>query len=171
MKAQFNDVSVRWAEEKDLKGVMALIQELAIFEKAPLEVTLSLTQFTEDFHAGHFVCVLAEEEKHGVLGIALCHRRYSTWKGLTAHLEDLVVREAFRGAGLGRRLLEASMQWAESIGAQRLHWEVLDWNQPAIDFYEGLGAQVLRDWYPCRLTAEDLATFSYRYPRFIPLKG
>ena len=59
------------------------------------------------------------------------------------------------------------MQWALSISAKRLHWEVLDWNQPAIDFYEGVGAQVLRDWYPCRMTAQDLTDFTYTYPPFI----
>ena len=168
MKAQFKDVSLRWAENSDFPQVLGLIQELAEFERAPQEVTVTVDQLIADHAAGHFVCILAEHSSMGILGMALCHKRYSTWKGLTAHLEDLIVKEAYRGQGLGRQLLEASMQWALSIQAKRLHWEVLDWNQPAIDFYEGVGAQVLRDWYPCRMTAQDLLHFSYSYPRFIP---
>ncbi|MFM1884160.1 MAG: hypothetical protein RL168_344 [Bacteroidota bacterium] len=167
VKAQFKDVSLRWAENSDFPEILGLIQELAEFERAPQEVTLTLEQLVADHAAGHFVCILAESATRGILGMALCHTRYSTWKGLTAHLEDLIVKEAYRGQGFGRRLLEASMQWALSISAQRLHWEVLDWNQPAIDFYEGVGAHVLRDWYPCRMTAQDLTDFTYTYPPFI----
>lgn len=167
MKAQFKDVSLRWADKSDFPRVLELIQELATFERAPHEVHVTVETLQADYLAGHFVCILADSESEGIIGMALCHRRYSTWKGLTAHLEDLIVQEAFRGRGTGRQLLEAAMQWAEAIGAQRLHWEVLDWNQPAIDFYEGVGAQVLRDWYPCRLSAADIAVFPYTYPRFI----
>ena len=167
MKVQIKDVSVRWAEEKDLPAVLAMVQELAVFEGEPLAVSLSLAQMTHDFGAGHFVCMLAEHPEEGPLGMAFCHTRYSTWKGLTAHLEDLIVKEIYRGQGLGRLILEASVQWAQSIHAQRLHWEVLDWNQPAIDFYEGVGALIQRDWYPCRLESKDLAQFTFRYPPFI----
>ena len=68
---------------------------------------------------------------------------------------------------LHRRLLEVAVAWAQSIGAQRLHWEVLDWNQPAIDFYEGLGADLNRDWIPCRLAGDSLAQCTFRTPRLL----
>ena len=156
---------IRKATAADVPAVLGLVRILAEFERAPDEVTLTDAQMAADLEAGHFEAWLAWSTHREPVGLVLCHRRYSTWKGLTAHLEDLVVLEAYRGQGLGRRLLEVAVVWAQSIGAQRLHWEVLDWNQPAIDFYEGLGADLNRDWIPCRLAGEALTRFPLRYPQ------
>ena len=155
---------IRKATAADVPAVLGLVRVLADYERAPLEVTLTEDQMASDLAAGHFDAWLAWTREGTAVGLVLCHRRNSTWKGLTAHLEDLVVLEAYRGFGLGRRLLEVAVVWAQRIGAQRLHWEVLDWNQPAIDFYEGLGADLHRDWIPCRLAGEALAHFPLRYP-------
>ena len=158
------EIMIRKATAADVPAVLGLVRILAEFERAPDEVTLTDAQMAADLEAGHFEAWLAWSIHHEPVGLVLCHRRYSTWKGLTAHLEDLVVLEAYRGQGLGRRLLEVAVVWAQSIGAQRLHWEVLDWNQPAIDFYEGLGADLNRDWIPCRLAGEALTRCPLRYP-------
>jgi GNAT superfamily N-acetyltransferase len=155
---------IRKATAADVPAVLGLVRVLADYERAPHEVTLTEAQMQADVHAGHFDAWLAWTPDRQPVGLVLCHRRYSTWKGLTAHLEDLVVLESFRGHGLGRRLLEVAVVWARSIGAHRLHWEVLDWNQPAIDFYEGIGAELNRDWIPCRLAGDALTNFELRYP-------
>jgi len=151
--AHSEGILIRKAGTGDIPAVLSLVRVLADFERASHAVTL-----TEAW--------LATEGQGRAIGLVVCHRRYSTWKGLTAHLEDLVVLEDCRGLGLGRRLLEVAVSWAQSIGAQRLHWEVLDWNQPAIDFYEGLGAELNRDWIPCRLGELALANFPLRYPHY-----
>ncbi|CAI8343467.1 MAG: Uncharacterised protein [Owenweeksia sp. TMED14] len=168
MKDQLEDISFRWAEKADMPVILSLIHELAIFEKSPEEVTISLDQLTEDWDLKKFVCIIAVPDfSNEVYGMALCYERYSTWKGLSAHLEDLIVRAPFRGRGVGGRLMEAVIQWARSIEAKRLHWEVLDWNSPAISFYESIGSEILKDWYPCRLSTSDLNNYSYKYPPFI----
>jgi ribosomal protein S18 acetylase RimI-like enzyme len=95
--------------------------------------------------------------------MALCYPRYSTWKGLVIHLEDLIVTEAARGQGLGSALLTAVIRHAKEEGARRVSWEVLDWNDPAIDFYEGRGARVLRDWDVVQLDARGIETYLERY--------
>ena len=168
MKDQMEDISIRWAKKSDIPVVFSLIQELAVFEKAPDQVEITVDQLSMDWELKKFVCFLAvSNSSDEIFGMALCHERYSTWKGLTAHLEDLVVRSHFRGRGIGRRLMEATIQWAKSINAHRLHWEVLDWNTPAINFYESIGSEILKDWYPCRMTGKELNNYSFKYPQFI----
>ena len=81
-----------------------------------------------------------------IAGMALLYPRYSTWKGSILHLEDLIVAEAFRGSGLGTALLDEVVKYGAKLGVKRISWEVLDWNDPAIDFYEKKGARVMRDW-------------------------
>ena len=164
--AHSEGILIRKAGTGDIPAVLSLVRVLADFERAPHAVTLTEASMRADLEAGHFEAWLATEGQGRAIGLVVCHRRYSTWKGLTAHLEDLVVLEDCRGQGLGRRLLEVAVSWAQSIGAQRLHWEVLDWNQPAIDFYEGLGAELNRDWIPCRLGELALANFPLRYPHY-----
>ena len=112
---------IRKATAADVPAVLGLVRTLAEFERAPHEVTLTESQMVADLESGHFEAWLAWNPRGEALGLVLCHRRYSTWKGLTAHLEDLVVLESYRGHGLGRRLLEVAVAWAQSIGAQRCH--------------------------------------------------
>ena len=168
MKDQIEGISVRWSEKSDMPAVLSLIHELALFEKAPEQVSVTIDQLTKDWELKKFVCMLAVSDvSNEVYGMALCYERYSTWKGLTAHLEDLIVRAPLRGRGIGGRLMEATVQWARSIDAQRLHWEVLDWNTPAIKFYESMGSEILKDWYPCMLSGSDLTDYPFKYPPFI----
>ena len=99
-----------------------------------------------------FHCFVAETESSEsnsakVLGIALVYMRYSTWKGEVLHLEDLIVSEKARGQGIGGALLQKVIEFGNDLGVKRIGWEVLDWNTPAIEFYEHIGANVMRDWH------------------------
>ncbi|MDO1501955.1 GNAT family N-acetyltransferase [Winogradskyella maritima] len=138
---------VRDAKITDMPRVLQLITELAVFEKEPDAVEVTLAQLQEDGFSTQpkFKCFVAED--HGeVQGMALVYKRYSTWKGEVLHLEDLIVNKAVRGSGLGTELLNEVVKYGKSEGVKRISWEVLDWNEPAIEFYERKGANVMRDW-------------------------
>ena len=152
--------SVRKARPSDAAFVHQLVVELARYEEAEEEVTLTVHQLEADAHAGCFECTVAEDANGQVVGMALHHARYSTWKGKTWYLEDLVVTETWRGFGVGRALFESVAAHARSKFAQRLEWQVLDWNAPAIGFYERLGADLDGKWLNGRLTAKALETMA-----------
>jgi ribosomal protein S18 acetylase RimI-like enzyme len=141
------DYHIRDAKPKDMAQVLGLIKELALFEKEPQAVEVTTDDLIRDGFGKNpmFHCFVAEANEN-IIGIALVYSRYSTWKGHAIHLEDLIVSEAFRGHGLGSALLEAVIKYGHSQGVRRICWEVLDWNEPAIDFYESKGANILRDW-------------------------
>ncbi len=138
---------IRLATKKDMAGVLHLIKQLAIFEKAPNAVEITVEDLIEDGFGTlpKFTCFVAESS-NTVLGIALVYMRYSTWKGEVLHLEDLIVSESMRGAGLGTALLDEVVKYGHGLGVKRISWEVIDWNENAITFYEKKGANVMRDW-------------------------
>ena len=148
-------INVRPAQAADLAHVHRLIVELAAYERAEQEVTLALDTFIEDFQAGCFEVTVAVHDDH-VVGMALHHARYSTWKGVTWYLEDLVVTESWRGKGVGKALFNEVVAVAQRRDAHRLEWQGLDWNAPAIGFYESLGASVSSEWLNGRLTRAQL---------------
>ena len=130
-----------------MSRVLDLIRELAIFEREPEAVEVTAAQLEEDGFGKRkaFHCFVAESEGE-VAGMALVYPRYSTWKGLILHLEDLIVTEKMRGNGIGAALLDEVVRYGARLGVKRISWEVLDWNVPAIEFYERKGARLLRDW-------------------------
>ena len=138
---------IREAQEADMESVHGLIRELARFEKSPEAVKVTTEQLIADGFQVHpkFKCWVAEEAEE-IVGMALVYDRYSTWVGPVVHLEDLIVTESKRGSGIGSGLLDEVVRYAYALGVKRISWEVLDWNDPAISFYEGRGAKVLRDW-------------------------
>lgn len=148
--------SIRPAKAEDLRAVRDLIVELAVYEDAPDEVTLTLEQLMRDAEEGCFEVTLAESHQEGIVGMALHHPRYSTWKGRTWYLEDLVVTQTWRGRGVGKALFHAVARRAVDMDAQRLEWQVLDWNEPAIGFYKHLDASVEDSWLNGRLTRTQL---------------
>lgn len=148
--------AVRPGRIADLKAVRALIVELAEYEEAPDEVTLTLAQLERDLAAGCFEVTVAEALDGSVVGMALHHARYSTWKGKTWYLEDLVVTESWRGRGVGKALFSEVAATAHSRDSHRLEWQVLDWNEPAIGFYKALNASLDGSWLNGRWTREQL---------------
>lgn len=132
--------------------MFALIRELALFEKAPEQVTNTESAMLHDGFGEHpvFESLVAECEGT-VVGMALYFVKYSTWKGKGLYLDDLIVTESFRGRGIGQALLNAFLQQARARGARQVHWQVLDWNQPAIDLYKKIGASVDAEWLDCKM--------------------
>ena len=157
-------MNIRPACKEDMGKVHALIRELAVFEREPHAVEISPSDLERDGFGpdARFTCFVVET-KEGIQGMALCYPRYSTWKGLVIHLEDLIVTESARGRGMGGALLTEVIRHARDRGARRVSWEVLDWNDPAIDFYEARGALVLRDWDVVQLDAKGINSYLDRY--------
>ena len=148
---------IRKATIEDVEQIYALVYELALYEKAPHEVTNTVEQMKIDGFGDSpiFGCFVAETEGK-IVGIALYYYRYSTWKGKCIYLEDIVVTQTHRGKQLGRLLLEETMRVAVAQNAQLLAWQVLDWNEPAINFYKKFGATFDDTWLNCRLSLEQM---------------
>lgn len=152
--------TLRPGVEADLPRVLALIQELADYERAPHEVTNTLDMMRQDgFGPNPIYHFFVLESGADLVGLALYYTAYSTWKGRMLYLEDLVITEAARRGGHGRRLFEAVVQEARRTDAQRLKWQVLNWNEPAIAFYQKLGANLDGEWLNGNLTAEQLVNW------------
>lgn len=140
-------VNIRRAEKEDCPALLALIRELAEYEKAPEQVTVTLSHFEESGFGNHPVWWGFVAELEGVVvGFALYYIRYSTWKGQCLYLEDFLVTEAHRGKGIGALLFERVMQEAKDKGFRRMVWQVLDWNEPAINFYKKYNANLDPEW-------------------------
>ncbi|MEW7289180.1 GNAT family N-acetyltransferase [Aquimarina sp. 2304DJ70-9] len=139
---------IRDAIPQDMDQVLDLIRELATFEKEPDAVEVTVQELVNEGFGEHplFHCFVAEVDNK-IVGIALVYYRFSTWKGRSIHLEDLIVKESMRGTGLGSALYAEVIKYAKSKGVRRVEWVVLDWNKNAIDFYEKSGAKLLKDWY------------------------
>ena len=156
--------SIRKGRPEDMFSVLKLIQELANFEKEPnaVEVTEEILQ-RDGFGAQPLFNTLVAEVGDEIVGMALFYPRYSTWKGPTIHLEDLIVKEAYRGKNIGSALFREVIQYSADKGVKRVEWVVLDWNDPAIEFYEKRGARVLRDWDTVQLEGAAINQFLMRY--------
>lgn len=152
--------TIRKAKKEDMSAVFQLIKDLAIFEKEPDAVDITIDDLERDGFGDipQFECFVGEID-HNIEGIALFYNRYSTWKGRALHLEDLIVREDKRGLGLGTALLDEVVKYGHQLGVKRINWEVLDWNEPAIAFYEKKGAKVMRDWDVVQLSEEGIKKY------------
>ena len=140
-------VLIRDANENDMGKVFDLVQELAIFEKEPDSVKISVLDIENHGFGSKplFECIIAEIS-YKVVGMALYYPRYSTWRGPTFHLEDLIVSEKYKGKGIGTKLYSAFIRQSYDAGVQRIEWNVLNWNTPAVNFYKNSGATVLNEW-------------------------
>lgn len=151
---------IRKAQKTDMSKVLDLIVELAIYEKEPEAVEITAEDLIQHGFgtASEFDCFVAEVDQN-IIGIALVYTRFSTWKGVVLHLEDLIVSEAMRGHGIGSALLDEVIKYAAALGVKRVSWDVLDWNTPAIEFYEHKGADVKRDWDVVHLNEEGIKNY------------
>ena len=140
-------MNIRTGKPEDMQAVLELIQELADFEKEPDAVLVTVDDLVRDgFGTNPLFNVFVAEVESKIVGIALYYYRYSTWKGKTIHLEDLIVKDKMRGKGLGYALYSEIVKQAKKDKIRRIDWNVLDWNTPAIEFYEKSGAKVLKEW-------------------------
>lgn len=147
-----NQYTIRTAKKEDCEQLLGLIKELAIYEKEPDAVTVSLEHFIESGFGekpvwGAFVAEFEGE----IVGMSLYYIRYSTWKGQRLYLEDLIVTESFRGQGLGKELFEKTIEFGKENGYSGMMWQVLDWNEPAINFYKKYQAKFDNEWVNCSI--------------------
>ncbi|MEO6914468.1 MAG: GNAT family N-acetyltransferase [Chitinophagaceae bacterium] len=144
--------TIRRAVAADCSRLMELVRKLAIFEKAPDEVTVSDEHFFESgFGSNPVWWAFVAESKGTIEGFALYYIRYSTWKGQRLYLEDLLVTERMRGKGLGKALFDRVIEEGTKKNYSGMVWQVLDWNKPAIDFYKKYGADIDPGWYNCSI--------------------
>ncbi|WP_295654440.1 GNAT family N-acetyltransferase [uncultured Mucilaginibacter sp.] len=152
-------VELRVARVEDCPRLLELINELALFEKAPEEVDVTLAEFEDAGFGAKPVWKAFVAEVDGLIaGFALYYVRYSTWKGRRIYLEDLIVTESMRGKGLGKLLFDRVVQEAQELNFNGMTWQVLDWNQPAIDFYKKYGAGIEAGWLNGSLSREQIFT-------------
>lgn len=150
-------ISIRPAHTNDVSFILKMICALAEYEKEPQEVTMTEEILRRDGFGSTplFYCSVLEAD-HRPVGFVLYYYRYSTWKGKTLYLEDLFVIPEARGLGLGKLAMKELAKHAKESGCVRFEWQVLDWNQPAIEFYQSLGAALLPQWITCRLDRNGL---------------
>ena len=141
-------MTIRKGTKEDMQAVLDLIIELAVFEKEPDAVVVTQEDLIRDgFSDNPLFHTFVAENDGEIIGMALYYYRYSTWKGKTIHLEDLVVKENHRGTGAGLALYTEIIKQGKKDNVRRIEWNVLDWNENAIKFYEKSGAKILKDWY------------------------
>lgn len=152
---------VRKGRKEDMAAVLELIKELAVFEKEPDAVVVTVGELERDGFGENplFHTFLAEVEGE-IIGMALFYYRYSTWKGKTIHLEDLIVKQEKRGTGAGSALYKEVIKYAKQQGVRRAEWAVLNWNTHAIQFYERSGAIILQDWLTVQMHEEGITKFT-----------
>ncbi len=140
-------IIIRRATKEDIGLVRDLVMELAIFERAPQEVTSTLADYLQEGFSDNPLftanLIFLNDE---LAGFSLWYYRFSTWKGRRFYLEDLYIKEAYRGKGLGRKLIDEAIEEAKRMKCTGMMWQVLDWNQPAIDFYNSLGVKMDAGW-------------------------
>ena len=154
------NAAIREAKLADCSRILELINELAVYERAPEEVTVTLAEF-EDAGFGQkpvwkaFVAELDDS----IVGFALYYVRYSTWKGCRLYLEDFIVTDSHRGKGIGKQLFDTIVLEAHEKGFNGMTWQVLDWNEPALNFYKKYEAGVEAGWLNGSLSKQQLASY------------
>lgn len=150
------NITVRDALPEDCSKVLCLIKELAEYEKAPNEVIINESTLRKyGFGKKKFFHLFVAEINHEVVGMALCYPKFSTWKGMSLYLEDIIVTEKFRRKGVGKKLFEHVIRYGKTNDYFRLEWQVLDWNTTAISFYQKFNAEISSEWLNGRIILTD----------------
>ncbi len=150
-------INIRKATETDFPAILGLIKELALFEKAPEKVTNSVEQMNEEKQ--FFRCIVAESKTGEIVGMALYFFAYYTWVGKSLYLDDLYVKEIYRKMKIGTALLNEVMEIARTENCKRVRWQVLNWNENAIQMYRKAGAVIDGEWFNCDFDAEGILKF------------
>ena len=151
---------IRKGTQSDMPAVLNLIKELAIFEKEPHAVVITVDDLLRDgFGESPLFHTFVAEVDNQIIGTALYYYRYSTWKGRTIHLEDLIVKEEKRGTGAGFALYSEIIAQGKRDNVRRIEWNVLDWNTPAVEFYKKSGAKILDDWAVVQMDETAISNF------------
>lgn len=149
---------IRPAKLSDCSSILTLVNELAVFERAPKEVTVSLSEMeAAGFSENPVWWAFVNENEHGIIdAFALYYIRYSTWKGCRMYLEDILVTENARGKGIGTQLMDRLIQEAKEKKLKGVVWQVLDWNEKAIQFYQKYQASFDSEWINCSLSTTQI---------------
>ncbi|WP_353570929.1 GNAT family N-acetyltransferase [Candidatus Albibeggiatoa sp. nov. BB20] len=151
------NVAIRQGQIDDIKGIFNLVKELAIYENALAELTNTEQRMREDgFGEKPYFHTFVAELEQQIIGVALYYFSYSSWKGKSMYIDDLIVTEEYRHTGVGQSLFKACIEEAKQQQVYKLHWQVLDWNAPAIDFYKKIGATFDAEWINCKILHEKI---------------
>ena len=149
--------TIRKGEKKDLPAVLSLIKELAEYENAIEEVTITLEDLEKDGFENHnWYSFLVAENNNEIIGLSFYWIRYSTWKGKFLFLEDFIIKEQYRRHGIGSRLFEETIKICKELSLNGMVWQVLDWNTTAINFYQKYNANISNSWLNGRLTKKQI---------------
>lgn len=150
-------IKIRKGSEKDIEPALGLVKELAVYEKAPDEVEVTVEEMTKwGFGKDKVFNFFVATENKKVVGLALYYYKYSTWKGKCLFLEDIIVTETMRGKGIGKLLFDEIVRVSKKNKVRRLEWQVLEWNDPAINFYKKYNSVFDGEWFNCKLTNHQL---------------
>jgi len=155
------EFNIRKASEKDFPSILSLIKELALFEKAPEKVTNTVEQMNDESNLFH--CFVAETSENEIVGIALYFFAYYTWVGKSLYLDDIYIKESYRGQKIGTELLKKIFEVAKNENCKRVRWQVLNWNTPAIEMYKKCGAEIDDEWINCDFDSLKIDVFINNY--------
>lgn len=144
------NIKIRKIKVSEMQKAYELVRELAIYEKAEESLTIGLEEYNKQFEEQLFDILVAEHNST-IIGMALYYPTFSTWKGKMMYLEDFVVQEAFRKSGVGQLLFDAFLEEAKTQDCKLVKWQVLDWNEPAINFYKKNNANIEDEWLSCKI--------------------
>ncbi|MEM6348552.1 MAG: GNAT family N-acetyltransferase [Bacteroidota bacterium] len=156
-----SEITIRKGTVEDMPAVHALIRELALYEKELDAVETSPEIFAQDGFGErpYFECFVADHTSDGVVGVCLFYFAYSTWKGKMIYLDDLIITESHRRQGIGHMLLQKLATYGHENDAALVRWQVLDWNEPAINMYKKIGAEIDETWYNCTIRRDKMANW------------